>query len=115
MGISVFDLDYTGVILEIAELMSGFRCRFCKGSLMKVHYPKLYNMAHLFTFNAFTDFKGSNNYILSEITREIHEMETSTYKTKFVQQSRRGGGGGGGVELLEPRTQTETQNILGMS
>ena len=44
--------------------MSGFRCRFCKGSLMKVHYPKLYNMAHLFTFNAFTDFKGSNNYIL---------------------------------------------------
>ena len=31
---------------------------------MKVHYPKLYNMAHLFTFNAFTDFKGSNNYIL---------------------------------------------------
>ena len=31
---------------------------------MKVHYPKLYKMAHLFTFNAFTDFKGSNNYIL---------------------------------------------------
>ena len=31
---------------------------------MKVHYPKLYNMAHLFTFNVFTDFKGSNNYIL---------------------------------------------------
>ena len=68
MGIRVFDLDYTGVILEIAELMSGFRCRFCKGSLMKVHYPKLYNMAHLFTFNAFTDFKGSNNYILFAIT-----------------------------------------------
>ena len=68
MGIRVFDLDYTGVILEIAELMSGFRCRFCKGSLMKVHYPKLYNMAHLFTFNAFTDLKGSNNYILFAIT-----------------------------------------------
>ena len=48
--------------------MSGFRCRFCKGSLLKVHYPKLYNMAHLFTFNAFTDFKGSNNYILFAIT-----------------------------------------------
>ena len=31
---------------------------------MKVHYPKLYNMAHLFTFNVFTDFRGSNNYIL---------------------------------------------------
>ena len=36
---------------------------------MKVHYPKLYNMAHLFTFNVFTDFKGSNNYILSGTVR----------------------------------------------
>ena len=27
--------------------MSGFHCQFCEGSLMKVHYPKLYNMAHL--------------------------------------------------------------------
>ena len=35
---------------------------------MKVHYPKLYNMAHLFTFNVLTDFKGSNNYILFAIT-----------------------------------------------
>ena len=25
-------------------------------------------MAHLFTFNVFTDFKGSNNYILFAIT-----------------------------------------------
>ena len=25
-------------------------------------------MVHLFTFNAFTDFKGSNNYILFAIT-----------------------------------------------
>ena len=31
--------------------MSGFRCQFCKGSLMKVHYPKLYNMAHLLALN----------------------------------------------------------------
>ena len=31
--------------------MSGFRCQFCKGSLTKVHYPKLYNMAHLIAFN----------------------------------------------------------------
>ena len=36
-------------------------------------------------------------------------METNTYKTKFVQQSR------GEEELLEPRTQTKTQNILEMS
>ena len=45
--------------------MSGFRCQFCKGSLMKVHYPKLYNMAHLLlSLNVFTASKGSNNYIL---------------------------------------------------
>ena len=31
--------------------MSGFRCQFCKGSLMKVHYPKLYNMAHFLALN----------------------------------------------------------------
>ena len=31
--------------------MFGFRCQFCKGSLMKVHYPKLYNMAHLLALN----------------------------------------------------------------
>ena len=31
--------------------MSGFRCQFRKGSLMKVHYPKLYNMAHLLVLN----------------------------------------------------------------
>ena len=44
--------------------MSGFRCQFYKGSLTKVHYPKLYNMAHLLSFNVFTASKGSNNYIL---------------------------------------------------
>ena len=38
-------------ILEIAAKMSGFSCRFCKGSLMKVHYLKLYNMAHLLALN----------------------------------------------------------------
>ena len=30
---------------------------------MKVHYPKLYNMAHI-SLNVFTASKGSNNYIL---------------------------------------------------
>ena len=34
---------------------------------MKVHYPKLYNMAHL-SLNAFTASKGSNNYILFATT-----------------------------------------------
>ena len=48
--------------------MSGFRCQFCKGSLTKVHYPKLYNMAHLPSLNVFTASKGSNNYILFAIT-----------------------------------------------
>ena len=31
---------------------------------MKVHYPKLYNMAHLLSLNVFTASKGSKNYIL---------------------------------------------------
>ena len=49
--------------------MSGFRCQFCKWSLMKVHYPKLYNMAHLLlSLNVFTASKGSNNYILFAFT-----------------------------------------------
>ena len=34
---------------------------------MKVHYQKLYNMAHL-SLNVFTASKGSNNYILFAIT-----------------------------------------------
>ena len=38
-------------IFEIAAKMSGFRCQICKGSLTKVHYPKLYNMAHLLALN----------------------------------------------------------------
>ena len=33
---------------------------------MKVHYPKLYNMAHL-SLNVFTASKGSNNYILFDL------------------------------------------------
>ena len=33
---------------------------------MKVHYSKLYNMAHfLLSLNLFTASKGSNNYILA--------------------------------------------------
>ena len=51
-------------ILEIAAIMSGFRCQFSKGSLTRVHYPKLYKMAHLLSLNVFTASKGSNNYIL---------------------------------------------------
>ena len=35
---------------------------------MKVHYPKLYNMAHRLSLNVFTASKGSNNYILFAIT-----------------------------------------------
>ena len=34
---------------------------------MKVHYPKLYNMAHL-SLNVFIASKGSNDYILFAIT-----------------------------------------------
>ena len=35
---------------------------------MKDHYPKLYNMAHVFSLNIITASKGSNNYILFAIT-----------------------------------------------
>ena len=35
---------------------------------MKVHYPKLCNMAHFLSLNVFTASKGSNNYILFAIT-----------------------------------------------
>ena len=36
---------------------------------MKVHYPKLYNMAHFFSLNVFTASKGSNNYILFKFSK----------------------------------------------
>ena len=43
---------YSYVALPIVKkTMSGFHCQFCKGSLMKVHYPKLYNMALLLALN----------------------------------------------------------------
>ena len=72
--------------------MSGFRCQFCKGSLTKVHYPKLYNMAHLLSLNVFTASKGSNNYIffpanstdlqgyIVKVIANKHEMITVTVK-----------------------------------
>ena len=34
---------------------------------MKVHYPKLYNMAHRFSLNVLIASKGSNNYTLLSI------------------------------------------------
>ena len=53
---------------RIRYTYSSLRNDSLKGSWMKVHYPKLYNMAHLFTLNVFTVSKGSNNYILFAIT-----------------------------------------------
>ena len=62
---------------------------------MKVHYPKLHNMAHILSLNVFTASKGSNNYILfinlcilhghvfvmvSAVLAEIH-VETCTEET----------------------------------
>ena len=52
-------------IFEIAAIMNVWLS--LPRSLMKVHYPKLYNMAHL-SLNVFTASKGSNNYILFSIT-----------------------------------------------
>ena len=40
---------------------------------MKVHYPKLYNMAHL-SLNVFTASKGSNNYILIFDINDFHDF-----------------------------------------
>ena len=50
---------------------------------MKVHYPNLCNMAHLFTFNAFTDFKGSNNYILFSMLVQSQESRSNQAVTKW--------------------------------
>ena len=47
---------------------------------MKVHYPKLYNMAHL-SLNVFTASKGSNNYILSlKSSEHINEKGDGSYR-----------------------------------
>ena len=46
---------------------------------MKVHYLKLYNMAHL-SFNVFTASKGSNNYNLFNTNLLIYPRQyLSTY------------------------------------
>ena len=42
---------------------------------MKVHYPKLYNMAHFFSLNVFTASKGSNNYILFDSVPKCQQVE----------------------------------------
>ena len=68
--------------------MSDFRCQFCKGSLMKVHYPKFYNMAHLFSLNIFTASKGSNNYILFKRTyfKTVDRSKVSNFTEKWKNQ-----------------------------
>ena len=38
---------------------------------MKIHYPKLYNMAHLLSLNVFAASNGSNSYILFAITADV--------------------------------------------
>ena len=49
---------------------------------MKVHYPKLYNMAHL-SLNVFTASKESNNYILFY---KIHSGTMSLDKDKYLMR-----------------------------
>ena len=48
---------------------------------MKVHYPKLYNMAHL-SLNVFTASKGSNNYILFSNVSYMYLMGKRFYYLK---------------------------------
>ena len=45
---------------------------------MKVHYPKLYNMAHL-SLNVFTASNGSNNYILFIFPLSVRDAKTIHY------------------------------------
>ena len=46
---------------------------------MKVHYQKLYNMAHL-SLNVFTASKESNNYILFKSSEHINEKGDGPYR-----------------------------------
>ena len=50
---------------------------------MKVHYPKLYNMAHL-SLNVFTASKGSNNYILFMYIYVIYNIYICLYNKKML-------------------------------
>ena len=56
---------------------------------MKVHYPKLYNMAHL-SLNVFTASKGSNNYILFKIVvvKCFNGCKNTIFRLKIVFQVR---------------------------
>ena len=92
--------------------MSDFRGQFCKGSLMKVHYPKLYNMAHFSRFECFTASKGSNNYFfsmlytktLSAIKNEILIRKKNDIFSIFVQNIDCG-------YTLKPPVLTSTHNL----
>ena len=58
--------------VHLHSLMFHAKFREClafAASFIKVHYPKLYNMAHLLSLNVFTASKGSNNYILFQNQR----------------------------------------------
>ena len=55
---------------------------------MKVHYPKLYNMAHL-SLNVFTASKGSNNYILfAECNLDINILRDSARPQSLIETFR---------------------------
>ena len=53
---------------------------------MKVHYPKLYNMAHLLSLNVFTASKGSNNYILFK--KRLKNIDFCPVKFQFLLQKK---------------------------
>ena len=60
--------------------MSGFRRWFCKGSLTKVHYPKLYNMAHLLAFNVLPLLKDLTIiFIISLIISVFFSLNSEGY------------------------------------
>ena len=63
--------------------MSDFPSRFCNGSLMKVHYPKLYNMAQLFTFNVLLISKDLTIIFYSFDLKTIQIMTVSKFNVYF--------------------------------
>ena len=50
---------------------------------MKVHYPKLYNMAHL-SLNVVTASKESNNYILLNTDLREENIFPQTLQIRFI-------------------------------
>ena len=61
--------------------MSG---QFCKESLTKVHYPKLYNMAHLLAFNVFLLPKDLTIIFIRSAGLKLKQTKCDLLQTEVV-------------------------------